>query len=266
MILGPLSWLYGAANATEQVPIELEGVGISEKLGNQLTLETPFVDENGKNVVLKNYFNGKLPVVLLLVYYECPHLCTFVLNEFLNTLNQSDYEPGKHFQVVTVSIDEREGSELAKQKKESYLATYKKRGPGDDSWHFLTGTKESIDKIASEVGFGFKYDKRQDDFAHAASLFILTPEGKIARYLYGINYPPRDLKLALLEAAEGKIGSIMDKLLMFCYHYDPQGKKYALLATKIMRAGGLVTVVALVVFLYALSRRKKKYSQRMNHD
>jgi len=246
-------------DATEAIPPELKDVGITERLGESINLEVPFRDENSRDVLLKDYFKAdeKLPTVLLLVYFECPNLCTFVLNEFLALLNQVAFEPGKHFQVLVVSIDPSEGPALARQKKEAYLTEYKKHGPGDKDWHFLTGTEESIKRISSDVGFSYRYDEEQKQFAHAAAFFVLTPAGKISRYIYGINYKPLDFRLAITEAGEGKIGTLMDRLLLFCYHYDPKGNRYALLATRLMKLGGVVTIVFIAGLVYGLSRRKQ---------
>lgn len=197
---------------------ELENIGITEHLGTHITADLTFKNELGEEVKMGSFFDGQLPVILALVYYECPNLCTFVLNELTATLNKMTWEAGKHFRLVAVSIDPSENSQMALDKKQAYLAEYKK-WTSVSAWSFLTGEEKNIRELAKEVGFGYHYDEKQKQYVHSAALFILTPEGKISRYFYGINYEPLDIKLALLEASGGKIGSFMDKLLFLCYHF-----------------------------------------------
>ena len=246
--------------AEESIPIELQGVGIEEHLGNTIDLNLTFQDEAGSTVPLKNFFEGSKPVILTLVYYQCPNLCNLLLNGFLEGLKNMPWTVGEKFRVVTISIDTREKPELAKVKKQAYLAQYGRSGV-ESSWSFLTGEEKNIQTLAQQVGFSFRWDDEQKQFAHMAAIFVLTPSGKISRYLYGISYDPMNLKLALLEASEGKIGNIVDKVLLFCYHYDPQGRKYALFATKLMKLAGAVTVIAIVVLVALLSRRKGALTQ-----
>lgn len=259
----------GSALAEEEIPIELQGTEITEHLGESISLDLEFVNEKGLTVPLKNFFDGKKPVILALVYYECPNLCTLVLKGMLDTLSQMKWTVGDEFRVVAVSIDPNETPELALNKKISHLAQYG-RGQAtkdrlvEEGWSFLTGEEENIKTLAGQVGFGYRYDERQKQYAHSAGLFVLTPTGTISRVLYGITYEPRDVKLALLEASEGKIGSVADKLLLFCYHYDPQGKRYALFATNLMKIAAGITVITLGLIVLVLVRKTKKGSQGEN--
>jgi protein SCO1 len=239
--------------AAESVPVELQAVGIDEHLGSGISLTRKFMDEQGRPVKLQNYFDGTRPVILTLVYFTCPNLCNFLLNAFTDSLKKMSWNVGDQFQVVTISIDPRETPDLAAKKKGAYIQEYG-RPSAPAGWHFLTGSETEIKGLAQEVGFKYTYDKDQKEFAHAAALFVLTPEGKLSRYLYGIEFNPRDLRLALLEAGQGKIGSLVDRFLMFCYHYDPKGRKYALMAINLMKLGGAVAVAGLAVLLFTLSR------------
>ena len=250
-------WQISVAQAHEAVPIELEGIGITEHLGDTIDLNLPFVDESGQAVTLKKYFDGVHPVILTLVYYECPNLCHFLLNGFTDSLNQLAWSAGEQFNIVTVSIDPKEKYLLAGPKKKSHLEIYQ-RATAANGWHFLTGQEKNIQPLAAQVGFGYRYDADEKQYAHPAAIFILTPTGKISRVLYGITFNPRDLKLALLEATEGKIGTAVDKFLLFCYHYDPKGRKYALFATNLMKGAGAVTVFA-VGSLLLFGKKKRDH-------
>ncbi|MBI4209596.1 MAG: SCO family protein [Deltaproteobacteria bacterium] len=253
---------WSLSHAAEPVPVELQEVGIEENLGDAISLDLEFVDETGAPVPLRAFFDGEHPVLLNLVYYECPNLCNFLLNGFTEGLTGLRWTAGDEFQIVTVSIDPREGPELAATKKEAYLKLYK-RSEAREGWHFLTGSESHVRQLAQEIGFRYRYDEDQKQYAHAAAVFVLTPQGEISRYLYGIDYPPRDLKLALLEASQGKIGNPVDKFLLFCYHYDPKGRRYALFATNLMKIAGGATVVGIIAFLFYLGiqhRRKENVS------
>lgn len=247
----------GWVQAAESVPVELQEVGIQENLGDGISLDLTFIDEAGSKVPLQSFFNGERPVILNLVYYECPNLCNFLLNGFVEGLSHLEWTAGEEFEIVTISIDPREGPPLAAAKKESYLKLYN-RPEAKSGWHFLTGSESNIGQLADEIGFRYRYDEDQKQYAHAAAIFVLTPQGEISRYLYGIDYPPRDLKLALLEASEGKIGNPIEKFLLFCYHYDPKGQKYALFATNLMKVAGGGAVVGIVVFLSYLGIRQRR--------
>lgn len=232
----------------------LEDVGIDQKLGHSLPLDITLRDENGSAVKLGSYF-GERPVVLSLVYYKCPMLCNQVLNGLTGALDVVSFDIGKEFDVVTVSFDPRETSELARSKKETYIQWYKRPGAAQ-GWHFLTGDKESIDKLTDAVGFHYKFDQSTDQFIHASGIMIATPQGKLARYFYGIDYAPKDLRLGLIEASNNEIGNPVDRLLLYCYHYDPAAGKYGAAIMNILRAAGLFTVAGVVAMLWLLRRRR----------
>ncbi|MFZ0520571.1 MAG: SCO family protein [Candidatus Acidiferrales bacterium] len=243
-------------------PDLLKQVGIDQKLNQSVPLNLTFRDEHGQTVQLSQYF-GQKPVILTLVYYNCPMLCTQILNGVESGLKELPLDIGKQFNVVTVSIDPSEGHVLAEVKQEMYTGMYGRPG-ATQGWHFLTGDEPQIKQLANAVGFRYAYDPDTKQFAHASAIMILTPEGKISRYLYGIQFPSRDLRLGLDEASEGKIGSPVDAILLFCYHYDPHTGKYGLLISHVIQAGGAITLLilgALVLVLfrgehYALPQRK----------
>ncbi|HYV05609.1 MAG TPA: SCO family protein [Blastocatellia bacterium] len=234
-------------------PRMLEDVGIDQKLDSQLPLDLVFKDESGGSVRLGDYF-GKKPIVLSLVYFNCPMLCNQVLNGLTGSMDTLSFDIGKEFEVVTVSFDPRETPELARDKKETYIKWYKRPGAAE-GWHFLTGDKHEIDKLAAAVGFRYRYDPATNQFAHASGIMLATPEGKLARYFYGIEYAPRDLKLGLIEASENKIGSPVDKLLLYCYHYDPASGKYGPVVMKLIRLGGAATMIGFVAMVFWMRRR-----------
>jgi protein SCO1 len=243
-------------------PELLKQVGIDQKLNQSIPLDLTFRDEDGNNVELGQFF-GQKPVILTLVYYNCPMLCTQVLNGVESSLKELSTDIGKQFDVVTISIDPTESHVLAKTKKEMYVGMYG-RPDAAQGWHFLTGDEPQIKKLADAVGFRYAYDPDTKQFAHASAIVLLTPEGKISRYFYGIQYPTRDLRLGLVEASEGKIGTPVDQVLLFCYHYDPATGKYGLLISHIIQAGGALTVLILGIGMlilfrgehYALPQRK----------
>jgi protein SCO1/2 len=250
MIRAALFWLLAASSpllAAEGsgIPAQLQQAGITEKLGDRVSIDRlQFRDEQGRSVSLGQYFNKGRPVVLTLIYYECPNLCSFALNGLLDTLKQMEWIPGREFDIVTVSIDPTEDSELAAQKKGRYLESLGKSEAGT-GWHFLTGEENQIKTLASQVGFGYTYNEKEKQYAHSAALFVLTPGGQISRLLYGIEYKPRDLRLALLEAAEGKIGTVVDRFLLFCYRYDPNSRSYSVYLFGVMRIAAAVTVLVM---------------------
>ena len=232
----------------------LEDVGIDQKLGDNLPLDITLRNENGSAVRLGSYF-GERPVVLSLVYYKCPMLCNQVLNGLTSALDVVSFDVGKEFDVVTVSFDPKETPELARSKKETYIQWYKRPGAAD-GWHFLTGDKESIDKLTAAVGFHYKFDQSTDQFIHASGIMIATPQGKLSRYFYGIEYAPKDLRLGLIEASNNEIGNPVDRLLLYCYHYDPAAGKYGAAVMNILRAAGLFTVAGVVAMWWLLRRRR----------
>jgi protein SCO1/2 len=231
-------------------------IGIDQKLGDQLPLDLPFVDSDGNPVHLRDYFGDK-PVILSLVYFDCPMLCTQVINSLLRAMNVLSFGAGTEFDVLTISIDPGETPELANAKKIEYLKNYRGR-EGSTGWHFLTGDQQQIDQLAAAVGFRYEYDEPTDQYIHASGIMVLTPEGKLARYFYGIDYPPRDLRWGLVEAADGAIGNPVDQLLLLCYSYDPMTGKYGLYIRNSLRIGGLATILALGSFIVVMLRRERR--------
>lgn len=239
----------------------IDRVGFDQNLGKVVPLDLPFRDESGRTVRLGDYF-GKKPVLLTLVYYRCPMLCTLELNGLARSLKPLSMSAGDQFEIVTVSIDPEETPALASEKKAAYLGRYNRPG-AEKGWHFLTGDKASIEALARSAGFRYAYNPQTKLFAHAAGLVVLTPEGKIARYFYGIDYSPRDLQFGLLEASAGKVGSPVARLLLLCYHYDPASGKYTLAIMTIVQVLCTVTVVALASFLLTMFRRDRRAARAL---
>jgi protein SCO1/2 len=237
------------------VPIIMQGVGIDQNLNAQIPLELTFRDETGQVVRLGQFFRGK-PVVLALVYYECPGLCDLVLNGLSHAMEQISLNVGSDYEVVTVSFNPEETWQLAGAKKANYVEKYQRTG-AQAGWHFLTGQKDAIKTLADTVGFHYNWDPVSKQFAHASGIMVLTPEGKIARYFYGIQYKPRDFRLGLVEASANKIGTPADQVLLFCYHYDPTTGKYGMAITQVTRALGTATVLALGAFVFIMLRRER---------
>ncbi len=242
--------LPASAQRTEPLPKDLEGVGITEHPGAKLPLNLEFTDEDGKSVRLAQYFPGDRPVILTLGYFRCPMLCTLVLNGLVDGLKDLPWTPGKQFEIVTVSIDPLETPTLAKLKKENYLAEYGRPGAAA-GWHFLTGSQENISRLADAVGFRYRYVKENGQFAHPTAIFVATPDGRMGRYLYGVLYQQKTLRLALTEAGQGKIGTTTDRFLLYCFHYDAREWRYVVAATNAMRLGGAATVLVVGVWLFA---------------
>ena len=238
-------------------PTELENVGIDEHLGSGLDLDLTFQDETGQTVPLKKYIDGTKPTILTFVYFDCPNLCTMVLNAVTDSVKKLNWTSGKEFQILAVSFDPRDTWQSAAKKKEAYLNLYGKP-EGNPGWHFLVGQPPQIAALTKQAGFRYQWDKEQGQFAHTSAMMVLTPEGKLSRYFYGIDYPPMNVRVALLEASHGKIGTIVDKFLMFCYHYDTSAKKYVVLASRLMTAGGAVTVGILAFFFIAMWMRERQ--------
>jgi protein SCO1/2 len=241
--------------APSGLPKALDDVGIDQKLDEQLPLDLEFRNESGEAVKLGKYFGNK-PVVLSLVFYECPMLCNQVLNGMVGAFRVMSFRPGKEFEVITVSFDSRETPTLAAAKKNTYVAYLpeEKRTEAAGGWHFLTGDETNIKRLTNAVGFRYHFDEATNQFAHASAVYITTPQGKLARYFYGIEYAPRDLRLGLIEASENKIGSPVDQLLLYCYHYDPATGKYGAVVMNMIRLGGIATMVAMVTLLLLLRR------------
>jgi len=253
-----------AATATAQlnlgVPEELKGVDIIEHLNEPLPLDTRFIDDAGNPVTLRDYFRGERPVLLQLGYNKCPMLCNLVLNGAFDGLKGDDWMPGKEFEVLSVSIDPTETAALAKAKKESYLAEFDRPGAGQGV-HFLTGSELMSKSVADAVGFQFRRQEN-GDYAHAAVLVLVTPEGRISRYMYGTKFEPTDLRMGLLEASEGKIGTTLDRFILWCHIYDADARGYVLQARRVMSIGGAITVLVLAgglgIFWSAEVRKKKQ--------
>jgi protein SCO1 len=238
-------------------PADLKKVAFDQKLNAQLPLDLPFRDETGRAVVLGDYFNHGRPVVVSLVYYECPMLCTLVLNGLAGAMKGMSLEPGKDYDLVTVSFNPRETPQLASAKKKTYVQRYGHAEAGT-SWHFLTGEDAAIRQLTQAVGFHYVYDEATGQYAHATGIMVATPDGRLAKYLYGIEYSPRDLRLALVDASAGRIGSPVDRLLLYCYHYDPKTGKYGLVVMSLIRIGGLITMVALGAFIAVMVSRERR--------
>jgi protein SCO1/2 len=237
--------------APNQVPPQLQGVGIDEKLGNQVDLDLEFVAEDGYPHKLREYFYKDRPVILDLVYYDCPQLCTLILNEQARVMRDIDWTPGNQYEIVTISIDPREAFDKARKKKAMYLSSYDRPAPG---WHFLTDKDGNAARLAKQVGFNYKYDPRIEQYAHPAAIMVLTPQGKMARYLYGITYKALDLRLALTEASENRTSISVEKVLLLCYMYDPHASRYVLFATNFMKAGGVLILALLGLFMWRMIR------------
>ncbi len=242
-----------AAERTDTRPPLVRNVRFDQKLNEQVPLNLVFRDEAGQSVALRDYFDGR-PVILALVYYDCPMLCSQVLNGLASSLDVLPFDAGKEFTVITVSFDPRETPALAAAKKETYMRRYKRAGAAA-GWRFLTGDPASIAGLAQAVGFRYTYDAEKNQYAHASGVMVLTPQGKLARYFYGIEYAPRDVRLALVEASAGRIGSPVDQLLLYCYEYDPVTGKYGAIVMRFVRLGGVVTVAGLLSLMWLLRRR-----------
>ena len=250
------------ARADESNPLEppqaalLRGVAFTQRLNNQTPLDAKFTNDRGQRVTLADCIDGK-PAVLVLAYYRCPMLCNQVLNGVARTLQAIDFEPGQDFQVVVVSFDPSDTVELAAGKKKSVVAAYSRTGSGA-GWHFLVGDKKTVAAVAESVGFGYQYDAATDQFAHASGMMVLTPTGRVSRYFYGIDYPTRDVRLGLVEASDGRIGSPVDELLLYCFHYDPLTGRYGLAIINVIRTGGVLTVLGVAAFITRSLRRERK--------
>lgn len=241
-------------------PAQLENVGVVEKLGNPVDLSLQFIAENGYPVPLSEFFHKGKPVIINLVYYTCPMLCTLVLNGETEALRKIPWTPGNEFEIVTISIDPNDTFATARKKKALYLASYDRPAAG---WHFLVDKDGNAKKLAEMMGFRYRYDERIQQFAHPAAIMILTPEGRMARYLYGVNYSPRDIRFALAEASQGRSTMTVEKILLFCYHYDPSVGSYTLFAMNLMRGGGVLSVLLLGGYILWMVRAEKKRTARI---
>ena len=252
MVLVAVALMAMPVSAALPIPAELENVGVSEKINERVDLDLTFLDESAQPVALEEFFHSNRPVILNLVYYTCPMLCNLALKGLTKSLGGLPWTPGEEFEVVTITINPAETPQLAREKKQAYLATYGRPAPG---WHFLSDHQGNVKRLAKQLGFNYVYDETRGEFAHTAALFIMTPQGKISRYLYGIEHQPGDLRLALTEAAESKFAfSPIDRLLLFCYHYDPDARAYVPFAMNFMRASGVVVLLGMGFALRRLWR------------
>jgi len=250
-----------SAFSAEETPAILQKVGIDPILGTQLPLDLTFTDETGTVRPLGSYFDGTKPVLLVLAYYGCPMLCGLVLNAAREGMQKLSWAPGDHYRIVTISIDPEETSKLAAEKKKSITEAFptpELRAAAAGHWSFLVGEKGSERRLADALGFKYQWDEEGGQWAHGAAIFVLSSTGKLTRVLFGLDYPAQDLKLALLEAGEGKVGTIAEKLMLFCYHYDPKGNKYAILASRLVSLGGAVTVAAMLLTYLAWFLRQRR--------
>jgi protein SCO1/2 len=252
----PLALVTASAAHDDGRPLPLRGVALEQKLGQRVPLELEFLDENGSRTRLGDYF-GKRPVILNFVYYGCEDLCPLLTIGLIRALRGLNFEAGKEYAVLTVSFDPKDTPQLAAAQKARAVERYARPGAAQ-GWHFLTGAKAEILSLTQAIGFSFNADEINARYGHAAGIVILTPEGSIARYFYGIEFSPRDLRLGLVEASAGRIGSPIDQLLLFCYHYDPAVGKYGLLITNVVRAAGIVTVASLALWIFAMLRADRR--------
>ena len=256
----------GLAQQVSDTPEELKNIGVDEALGKKVPLDLTFTNEVGKKVQLGDYFKDGKPVILNMAYYECPMLCTLILNGVRDSIRGLKWTAGHEYTVLTVSIDPDEGHELAAQKRENYskdlYGNQNNLRQGD--WHFLVGSADQSQALAKALGYKYYYNYDTQEWAHSAATFILSGDGKITRYLYGLTYSPKDMRLALVEASQGKIGSTVDRVLLYCYQYDPNSKGYVLVARNVMKLGGGLTVMFLAIVLGGLWRRERKKSNSEN--
>ena len=243
-----------AGPASTETPKQLENVTFEQRLETRLPLDAPFKDEAGRDVTLGDYF-GKRPVVLAFVYYSCPMLCTQILNGVSSAVKVMPFTVGEDFDVVFVSFDHRETPQLAAEKKAAQLEDYHQSATAA-GWHYLTGTEASIARVTSAAGFSYRWDESTGQFAHVSGVLVTTPDGRLSRYFYGVEYSPKELRMALVESGEGHIGSAVDQLLLYCYHYDPATGKYGVIAMNVVRLGGALTVILLGGFIWAMRRRE----------
>jgi protein SCO1/2 len=254
----------------EPLPGELEGVGLTEKLGDSIPLDLKFTDSNGNPVTLKKYFDQGRPVILNLGYFGCPMLCGVIMNGMLEAMQETPMMPGEDYEVLTISFDPSEAPVLARLKKQNYIKEFG-NPQAASGWHFLVGKQDAISRLTDSVGYEFKWNERRGEFAHPSALVILTPEGRISRYLYGVRFPSTTFRLSLVEASEGKIGSTLDQLILYCFHYDDGVGQYTPAAINIMRLGGGITAIVLISLIGAalireMRRRRSRRAETPGTD
>lgn len=256
--LAALSTVNPVAHAqVNGTPRELERIGVVEHLGARVPFDAAFLDHQGHPVRLGSFFSGHKPVVLNLVYHRCTMLCGMVLNGVIRSLKQTTWSVGEEYDVLTISIDPRDTPQVAAGKRARVLASYD-RPSAQRGWHFLVGPEAESRRVADAVGFLYRFDRASDQYAHAAVTVLLTPDGRVARYLYGIDYPQTDVRVGLLEASEGRQVSTVERIILFCYHYDPQGHRYSLVAQNVMKVGGVATMLGLGAFFSAMWLRERR--------
>jgi protein SCO1/2 len=260
LVIAALALAFAAAHADTGRPDALRDVAFDQRLGAQVPRDLPFRDETGATVTLGDYL-GDRPVFLVPAYYECPMLCTLVLNGVVSALRALPFDIGREFRVVTVSFNPHETSALAAAKKATYLREYRRPG-ADAGWHFLVGDETSIRPLMEAIGFRYAWDPAAKQYAHATGIVLLTPGGRLSHYFYGVEFVPRDLRLALVEASNERIGSVVDQLLLFCFHYDPATGRYSRVALNAVRVGGVLTLVALGTFVVVMLRRERRRPAR----
>ena len=238
-------------------PLAVRNVGIDQKLDAPVPLDAAFNDETGNTVKLRQFFSGKKPVLLALVYYRCPMLCNLVLNGQVVAMRQIGLKPGTDYEAVTISFDPEETPEVAAAKKQTYVEKFDGAGAGE-GWHFLTGSLKDIRTVADAVGFRYVWDDQTKQWAHGSGLIVLTPDAHVSRYLFGINFPKRDLRLALVDASKRKIGNLTDQILLLCYHYDPKQGKYSLAILNTLRVSGTTSALLLAAFVVFSLRRERR--------
>jgi protein SCO1 len=248
-----------AGMVSSAMPPAVQGIGFDQKIDQHIPLDTTFRDESGATVRLGDYF-GKRPVVMVFAYYDCPMLCTQVIHGLSSALGVLSLSPGRDFEIVTVSFNPADTPAAASAKKAVYLERYKEPGAAA-AWHFLTGDEPSIERLTRAAGFRYAWDADTKQFAHPSGIIVLTPEGRLAKYLFGIEYGPRDLRFAIVEASAGKVGSVVDSLLLYCYHYDPMMGRYGLAVMRAIRIAGAATVLALGTFIIVMLRRERRNSR-----
>ena len=265
MASGPASagFKREAGVVSSQLPQALREIGFDQNIDQRLPLDTTFRNEAGATVRLGDYF-GKRPVVLVFAYYDCPMLCTLVINGLSSALGVMSLKPGQDFEIVTVSFNPRDTPASATAKKAAYLERYRRPGAAE-GWHFLTGDQPHIDRLTKAAGFRYAWDEETKQYAHPSGVIVVTPDGRLSKYLFGVEYGPRDLRLGIVEASEGKVGTTADALLLYCYHYDPMTGRYGLAIMRAVRMAGAATVLALVAFIIVMVRREKVVMVRREH-
>lgn len=256
-----LAWAYQpsspASAPSDALPGEIEGVDVTERLGQKLDMSLELTNEEGQTMALGQYFGHGRPVIMAMVYYNCPSLCNFQLNGLVDVVKKMKGQAGVDYDLVAVSMDHTENPEMAKKKKANYMKALGQPG-AENGWHFLVASESNVKKLASDLGFRFKWDESQKQFAHAAATYVVTPSGTVSRYLYGIEFAPQTLRLSLVEASEGKIGNIIEQLTLFCFQFNPAKNRYTLYAFNLMRIGAALTVLIIAIFLVPVWLRERQ--------